>query len=65
MDKLQHKIKDKKLLQFILTVITAYHQGLVLGTKLSQILANYFLSDFDRDTMNLYGISEDPDKMAY
>jgi hypothetical protein len=62
---LRRKIKDAKLLRFLDEFIDSYKQGLPLGLKISQILANYFLAAFDRDVIRIFGIADDPDKMAY
>jgi hypothetical protein len=64
-DRLRLKIKDKKLLGFLDEFIDSYNQGLPLGVKISQILANFFLARFDRDVISLFGIASDLDKMAY
>lgn len=62
---LRTKIKDPKLLRFIDEFIDSYYQGLPLGVKISQILANFFLAPFDRLAIALFNISRDPDKLAY
>ena len=63
--KVRRKIKDAKLLRFLDEFIDSFHQGLPLGVKISQILANYFLADFDRLVIAMFNISQDRDKMAY
>lgn len=59
------KIKDPKLLRFLDEFIDSYYQGLPLGVKISQILANFFLAGFDHDAIALFRIRNDRDKMAY
>lgn len=63
--KIRRKIKDAKLLRFLDEFIDSFHQGLPLGVKISQILANFFLADFDRLVIAMFGIEKDRDKMAY
>ena len=64
-ERLRAKIKDKKLLAFLDEFIDSYYQGMPLGVKISQILANFFLAKFDRDAIRLFGIANDPDAVAY
>lgn len=64
-DSIRTKIKDPKLLRFLDEFIDSYRQGLPLGVKLSQILANFFLAKFDHDAVNVFGIADDPEKLAY
>lgn len=64
-ERLRTKIKDPKLLRFLDEFIESYYQGLPLGVKISQILANFFLAVFDRDTIDCFGIRNDPDKLSY
>lgn len=64
-DRIRTKIKDPKLLRFLDEFIDSYRQGLPLGVKLSQILANFFLAKFDHDAVNVFGIADDPEKLAY
>lgn len=64
-DRVRDKIKDPKLLRFLDEFICSLPQGLPLGVKLSQILANFFLAPFDYDAINLFGVASDADKMAY
>lgn len=48
MQKLEHKIKDKKFLNFIRMIIDSYNEvGLPIGYYLSQWLSNFFLEDID------------------
>lgn len=65
LDKIRRKIKDDKLIRFIEEVIYSFGWGLVLGTKLSQILANYYLSDFDHLVGKVFNLLDDKDTMAY
>lgn len=64
-ERLRTKIKDPKLLRFLDEFIESYYQGLPLGVKVSQILANFFLAVFDHDAINCFGIRNDPDKLGY
>lgn len=63
--RLETKIKDKKLLHFLFEFIDSYWRGLPLGVKLSQILANFFLAKFDHDVQNVFGIAKDVERMNY
>ena len=64
-DTIRRKIKDAKLLRFLDEIVESYHQGLPLGIKISQILANFFLYRFDYDVGAVFHIKDDPDKMEY
>ncbi|MBR0049002.1 MAG: hypothetical protein IJP74_06770 [Prevotella sp.] len=64
-DRIRTKIKDPKLLAFLDEFIGSYYQGLPLGVKLSQILANFFLSKFDHEVTHIFNIAKDSEKMAY
>jgi retron-type reverse transcriptase len=64
-DQYRRKIKDPKLLSFLDEVVDSFQQGLPLGIKLSQLLANLNLSSFDHDAKNCFHIMDDPDRMAY
>lgn len=64
-ERIRRKIKDPKLLRFLDEFIDSYPRGLPLGVKISQILANFFLAGFDHAAVGLFGISGDPDKLAY
>lgn len=64
-DILRRKIKDKKTLVFVEEFIDSHLQGLPLGEKISQIFANFFLSYFDHEACDCFGIAKDTDKMAY
>ena len=64
-ERLESKIKDKKLLHFLFEFIDSYWRGLPLGVKLSQILANFFLAKFDHDVQNIFGIAKDVEKKNY
>jgi hypothetical protein len=63
--RVRTKIKDAKLLRFLDEFVDSFRQGLPLGVKISQILANFFLARFDHDAIRLFGIAGDPEKMAY
>lgn len=64
-DRLREKFKDPKLLAFLDEFIDSYYQGLPLGVKISQILANFILSKFDHLVLRVFDIDKDPEKMAY
>jgi retron-type reverse transcriptase len=64
-ERIRTKIKDAKLLRFLDEFIDSFRQGLPLGVKISQILANFFLARFDHDAVRMFGIADDPEKMAY
>lgn len=64
-ERLRTKIKDPKLLAFLDEFIDSYLQGLPLGVKISQLLANFYLSGFDHDIIRIFDIAKDPEKMAY
>ena len=59
------KIKPGKLRRFIFKVIDSYLQGLPLGIKISQILGQIELADFDRKAMRFFDLPDDPEKLAY
>lgn len=44
---LQRKIKDKGILKLLFTLIDSHPNGLPIGNFLSQLLANFYLSEFD------------------
>ncbi len=50
-ERIRSKIKDPKLLRFLDEFIDSFRQGLPLGVKISQILANFFLAKFDHDAV--------------
>ena len=62
---LGRKLKDEKVMSMIDNILDSYMNGLVLGTKLSQIEANFYLHDFDHEAATLWGVKGDPEKMAY
>lgn len=62
---LERKVKDKKTLAFLFQTIDNYPNGIVLGTKLSQIEGNFYLARFDHKAMRLFDIMDDPDALAY
>ena len=62
---LERKIKDERLMCLLHRIIQSFDNGLVLGTKLSQIEANYQLSPFDHGVFTLWGIKGDTEKMHY
>ena len=64
-EKVERKIKPGKLRRFIFKVIDSYLQGAPLGIKLSQILGQLNLADFDRKAMRFFDIADDPEKLAY
>ena len=63
--RIRDKIKDPKLLAFLDEFIDSYYQGLPLGVKISQILANFLLAKFDHEVQRVFDIGKDPEKMAY
>lgn len=63
--RLESKIKDRKVLGFLESTIDNYANGIVLGTKISQIEGNFYLVPFDYDAQNLFGIMDNPDRYAY
>ena len=62
---LERKIKDERLMQLLHTILNSFQNGLVLGTKLSQIEANFQLSPFDHGVFTLWGVKGDTERMAY
>lgn len=62
---LERKIGDEKVVQMLGIILDSYMNGLVLGTKLSQIEANFFLHDFDHEASTLWGVRYDDEKMSY
>lgn len=64
-ERVRSKIKDPKLLRFLDEFIDSFRQGLPLGVKISQILANFFLAKFDHDAVGVFGIADNPEKLAY
>ena len=62
---LERKIRDEVVLRMLGIIMDSFPNGLVLGTKLSQIEANFFLVPFDHDAATLWGVKGDPEKMAY
>lgn len=64
-DKVARKIKPGKLRAFIDKVIDSYPNGAPLGIKISQILGQIYLADFDRKALRFFDIAKDPEKLAY
>jgi hypothetical protein len=64
-ERYRRKIKDPKLLSFMDEVVDSFPQGLPLGVKLSQLLANLFLAPFDRLAIRCFGICDDEEKLNY
>lgn len=64
-DAYRQKIKDAKVLAFIDEVVESFIQGLPLGIKFSQLLANLYLSPFDWMVKGGFGILDNPDKLHY
>lgn len=62
---LERKIRDEKVMRMLKIILDSYMNGLVLGTKLSQIEANFFLHDFDHAADTLWGVKGNPEKEAY
>lgn len=46
--KLRRKIKDKRVLHLFDLIIDSHSPGLPIGNYISQLLANYYLSSYDR-----------------
>jgi len=65
MQGLERKIRDEVILRMLGIILDSFPNGLVLGTKLSQIQANFFLMPFDQASRTLWGVMNDPEKMAY
>jgi hypothetical protein len=65
MQRIREKIKDPAWLLFIDRFIDSFPQGLVLGVKLSQILAGLFLAPFDRLALRCFDIGADPERFRY
>lgn len=61
----RRKIKDNKLLFFLDEFVDSFHQGLPLGVKISQMLANIFLAPFDWLAIECFKILQDQDKFNY
>lgn len=64
-ERIRTKIKDEHLLAALDEFIDSHLQGLPLGVKISQILANFFLAKFDHDAMDIFNIAKDTEKMHY
>jgi len=61
----RRKIKDMKLIRFLDEIVESYPQGLPLGIKISQMLANMFLAPFDWLAIECFRIMADPEKFHY
>ena len=64
-ERYRRKIKDKKLLSFLDEFVDSFHQGLPLGVKISQMLANLYLAPFDWMAIECFRILENEDKFNY
>lgn len=64
-DIYRRKIKDSKVLAFIDEVVDSFIQGLPLGIKFSQLLANLYLSPFDWMIKEGFRILNNPEKLHY
>lgn len=53
---LEHKIKDKTLLQILQGIVDSHPDGLPIGNYLSQLLANLYLSEFDHWVVEKLGL---------
>ena len=62
---LERKIRDEVVLRMLGIILDSFPNGLVLGTKLSQIEANFFLAPFDHAAYTLWGVKGNSEKMAY
>jgi hypothetical protein len=57
-DILERKVRDERLMRLLRIILQSFQNGLVLGTKLSQIEANYQLSPFYHGARSLWGVRE-------
>ncbi len=64
-ERLRRKVKDRRVLCVLDTFIDSYHEGLPLGVKVSQMLANLYLTPFDWAAKACFDIGRDPERMAY
>jgi hypothetical protein len=64
-ERYRRKIKDPKLLLFMDEFVDSYSQGLPLGVKISQLLANLYLAPFDRTAIQCFGIGDNAEKLNY
>lgn len=62
---LERKIKDERLMRLLHNILQSFMNGLVLGTKLSQIEANFQLVPFDHGARSLWGVRGDVERMCY
>ncbi len=63
--ELNRKIKDELVAAMLKNIMDSFPNGLVLGTKLSQIEANFFLYRYDHDASTLWGVKGDQERTAY
>lgn len=63
--ELRRKIRDELVANTLCRFMNTFPNGLVLGTKLSQIEANFFLYRFDHAAATLWGVKGDQERMAY
>jgi len=61
----RRKIKDTILLSFLDEIVDSFVQGLPMGIKISQLLANLYLASFDRLALRCFDIELNTDKMNY
>lgn len=64
-EELQRKIRDEKVMAMLTKIMDSYPNGLVLGTKLSQIEANFYLVRYDHEAATLWGVKGDKEREAY
>lgn len=58
---IRRKIKDNHLLKILDNFVDSYKKGLPLGVKISQILANFFLYQFDWFVIKHFNIKNNPE----
>lgn len=64
-ERLRRKVKDRQVLRVLFRYIDSYPDGLPLGVKCSQMLANLYLTPFDWAAKACFYIASDPEKMVY
>lgn len=62
---IEDKFKDQTLYDWMDEIVQSYPQGLPLGLRISQLLANFYLTSFDWSIQECFRIMQDPHKMAY
>lgn len=64
-EAIDRKVKRGKLRTHLYKVVDSYQQGAPLGIKTAQIFGQIYLARFDRSAMDIFGVMEDKEKMAY